>query len=81
MLVKKFKDYDFTSLNAEVSKVLMEIKKDPEFRQPPKIPIIPHPHNKDKYCDFNEATGYHAEGLMSIECFTFKPISLHIIAS
>jgi hypothetical protein len=32
--VKKFKDYNFTPLNAEISEVLMEIKKDPAFREP-----------------------------------------------
>jgi len=29
---KKFKDYNFTHLNAEILEVLMEIKRDPEFR-------------------------------------------------
>ncbi|XP_062149502.1 uncharacterized protein LOC133858081 [Alnus glutinosa] len=36
--VKKFKDYNFTPLNAEISEVLMEIKRDPAFREPQKIP-------------------------------------------
>jgi hypothetical protein len=30
--VKKFKDYNFMPLNAEISEVLMEIKRDSEFR-------------------------------------------------
>jgi hypothetical protein len=29
--VKKFKDYKFTTLNAWISEVLMEIKRDPKF--------------------------------------------------
>jgi hypothetical protein len=39
--VKKFKDYNFTPLNAKISEVLMEIKRDPEFCRPPKIPGNP----------------------------------------
>jgi len=31
-LVKKFKDYNFTPLNVEISEVLMEIRRDPKFR-------------------------------------------------
>jgi hypothetical protein len=36
--VKKFKDYNFTPLNVEISEVLMEIKRDLEFRRQQKIP-------------------------------------------
>jgi ubiquinone/menaquinone biosynthesis C-methylase UbiE len=39
--VKKFKDYNFTPLNAGISEVLMEIERDPEYHQPPKIPSNP----------------------------------------
>ena len=33
---KKFSDFNFTLLNANILKVLMEIKMDPEYRKPPK---------------------------------------------
>jgi hypothetical protein len=36
--VKKFKDYNFTPLNDELSEVLMEIKRDSMSRQTPNIP-------------------------------------------
>jgi hypothetical protein len=39
--VKNFKDYNFTPLNAEISEVLMEIKRDPAFRESQKIPGNP----------------------------------------
>lgn len=32
-----FKEYNFTPLNVAITKVLMQIKKDPEFALPPKI--------------------------------------------
>ncbi|XP_062167004.1 uncharacterized protein LOC133873300 [Alnus glutinosa] len=35
-LVKKFQDYNFTPLNAGKLEVLMEIKRDPEYRRPTK---------------------------------------------
>jgi hypothetical protein len=60
--VNKFKDYNFTPLNAEISEVLMEIKRDSEFRQPPKIPGNHPQKNEGKYYDFHERTGHHTEG-------------------
>jgi hypothetical protein len=34
---KRFSDYNFTPLNANISEVLMEIKRDPDYRRPPRI--------------------------------------------
>jgi hypothetical protein len=67
--VKKFKDYNFTPLNAEILEVLMEIKRDPEFCQPPKIPSNPPQKNKGKYCDFHEKTGYYTDGCITLRLF------------
>jgi hypothetical protein len=50
--VKKFRDYNFRPLNAETSEVLMEIKRDPAFQEPPKILGNPPYRNAGKYCDF-----------------------------
>lgn len=36
---KKFNDYDFTSLNANIFEVLMEIKKDSKYHKPPRIVV------------------------------------------
>jgi hypothetical protein len=60
--VKKFKDYNFTPLNAEISEVLMEIKKDPTFREPQKIPGNPPYRNAGKYCDFHKQAVHYTEG-------------------
>jgi hypothetical protein len=64
--VKKFKDYNFTPLNAGISKVLMVIKRYPEYRRPPKISGNPPPKNKGKYCDFHEHAGHYAEGCITL---------------
>jgi hypothetical protein len=64
--VKKFKDYNFTPLNAEISEVLMEIKKDPAFREPQKIPGNPPYKNAGKYCDFHKQAGHYTEGCVTL---------------
>jgi hypothetical protein len=63
---KKFNDYDFTPLNAGISDVIMEIKRDPNFRQPQKIPSN-HPYkNEGKYCDFHKQAGHYTEGCIAL---------------
>jgi hypothetical protein len=53
-------------LNAEKSEVLMEIKRDPEFRPLPKIPGNLPQKNKGKYCDFHEQRGHYTEGCITL---------------
>jgi hypothetical protein len=65
-LKKKFQDYNFTPLNAKISEVLMEVKRDPEFVRPPRIPGNPPERNKDRYCDFHEARGHYTEGCIAL---------------
>ncbi|XP_059434176.1 uncharacterized protein LOC132167275 [Corylus avellana] len=47
---KKFSNHNFTPLNANISKVLMEIKKDPEYRRPLGAP---QNQNSDRYYEFH----------------------------
>jgi hypothetical protein len=65
-LPEKFKDYNFTPLNAKISEVLMEIKKDPAFREPQKIPGNPPYKNTGKYCDFHKQAGHYTEGCVTL---------------
>jgi hypothetical protein len=65
--VKKFTGYNFIPLNAEISEVLMEIKRDPEFHLPPKIPGNPHQKNERKYCDFHYQRGHYTEGSITLK--------------
>jgi hypothetical protein len=44
---KKFSDYNFTPPSANIFEVLMEVKKDPEFRKPPRIPRAPPSQKSD----------------------------------
>jgi hypothetical protein len=64
--VKKFKDYNFMPLNAEISEVLMEIKRDSKFCQSPKIPGNPPQKSEGKYCDFLEQRGHYTEGCITL---------------
>jgi hypothetical protein len=64
--VKKFKDYNFIPFNIEISEVFMEIKRDPAFREPQKIPSNPPYRNADKYCDFYKQAGHYTEGCVTL---------------
>jgi hypothetical protein len=44
----------------------MEIKRDPTFWEPQKIPSNPLYRNADKYCDFHKQVGHHTEGCITI---------------
>jgi hypothetical protein len=57
--VKKFKDYNFTPLNDEISEFLMEIKRDPAFQEPQKILGNPRYRNAAKYCDFHKQASHY----------------------
>jgi hypothetical protein len=63
---KRFEDYDFMPLNTEISEVLMEVKRDPEFVRPLKILGNPPEKNKDRYCDFHEARGHYTEECIAL---------------
>jgi hypothetical protein len=44
----------------------MEIKRDPEYRQPPKIPGNPPPKNEGKHCDSHEQACHYTEGCIAL---------------
>lgn len=57
-LRKKLNDYEFTLLNTEISKFVMEIKKDPEYQRPPKTLGNTRTKNQDRYYKFYEVGGH-----------------------
>jgi hypothetical protein len=63
---KRFSNYNFTPLNANISKVLMEIKRDPEYRRPSKIPKVPPNQNSNNYYEFHEANSHYIEGCIAL---------------
>jgi hypothetical protein len=65
-LAKKLKDYDFMPLNAKISEVLIEMRRNSEFRRPPKIPGNPPYKNEGKYCDFHEQAGHYTERCIAL---------------
>jgi hypothetical protein len=44
----------------------MEIKRDPEYRRPLKIPGVPPNQNLSKYYEFREANGHYIEGCIAL---------------
>ncbi|XP_059434624.1 uncharacterized protein LOC132167629 [Corylus avellana] len=60
---KKFNNHNFTPLNANISKVLMEIKKDLKYRRPPGAP---QNQISNRYCEFYEVNGHYTEGCIAL---------------
>jgi len=51
---RNFRDYKWTPLNASLTEVLMELKKDPHYQRPTPIPRNPPPRLAHKYCAFHD---------------------------
>ena len=63
---KKFNNYKFTPLNANIHEVLMDIKGDPKFRRPLKIPRALTNQNSSKYCEFHKANSHYIDGCIAL---------------
>jgi hypothetical protein len=48
-------------LNANLSTVFMEARKDPNFKPPPKMRTSPMKHNNQKYCEYHHDHGHWTE--------------------
>jgi hypothetical protein len=73
--VERFANYNFTPINARVAEDLVVIKGYLKFRRPPKMMRTPSPRNKDKYCEYHEATGYTIEGCIALRMLIEKFIA------
>jgi hypothetical protein len=63
---KNFGDYKWTSLNASLTEVLMELKKDPNYHRPRPILGDPPPRLAHKYCAFHDSYGHLTEQCVSL---------------
>lgn len=63
---KSLKDYNWTTLNAPIMDVLMEIKRDPAYRRPKTILSQPNSQFPDQYSAFHDATGHRTEACISL---------------
>jgi hypothetical protein len=61
-----FRDYKCTPLNASLTEVLMELKKDPNYQRPRPIPGNPPPHLAHKYYAFHDSYGHLTEQCVSL---------------
>jgi hypothetical protein len=57
----------WTPLNASLSVVFMEARKDPSFKPLPKMRTLPTKHNSKKYCEYHHDHGHWIE-----ECVVLK---------
>jgi hypothetical protein len=63
---KNFRDYKWTPLNASLTEVLMELKKDPNYQRPRPIQGDPPPRLAHKYCVFHNSYGHLTEQCLSL---------------
>jgi hypothetical protein len=54
----------WTPLNATLSTVLMDIKRDPAFRWPPRMRTPPEKRNNQKFCEYHNDHGHQTEDCM-----------------
>ncbi|XP_062153622.1 uncharacterized protein LOC133861818 [Alnus glutinosa] len=56
--VKRVENYSWTPVNAPAREILMEIRKDPNYKDPSPIKGRPHPRNRHKYCHYHDSFGH-----------------------
>jgi hypothetical protein len=56
--VKRVENYSWTPVNALARKILMEIRKDPDYKDPSPIKGRTLPHNRHKYCHYHDSYGH-----------------------
>jgi hypothetical protein len=69
---KMFKDYNFTTLNAPIMEILMEIKKDPAYKKPKRILGKSPARTANRYCAFQVANGHNTETCISLQVLSKK---------
>jgi hypothetical protein len=71
---RNFGDYKWNPLNASLTEVLMELKKDPYYQKPKPIQGVPPPRLSQKYCSFHDSYGHLTEQCVSLRQFIEKLI-------
>lgn len=59
-------DYNWTPINAHVKEVLMEIKKDLDYKDPHPIKGKPLPHNLHKYCQYHDSYSHWTDSCVAL---------------
>jgi hypothetical protein len=56
--VKRVENYSWTAVNAPAKEILLEIRKDPNYKDSSPIKGRPHPRNRHKYCHYHDSFGH-----------------------
>jgi hypothetical protein len=56
--VKRVENYNWTPVNVPAKEILMEIRKDPGYKDRSPIKGRPLPHNRHKYCHYHDSYGH-----------------------
>jgi hypothetical protein len=59
-------NYNWTPVNAPAKEILMEIRKDPGYKDPSLIKGKPLPHNRHKYCHYHDSFGHHTNNCIAL---------------
>ncbi|XP_062145937.1 uncharacterized protein LOC133853931 [Alnus glutinosa] len=64
--VKRVEDYNWTPINTHIKEVLMEIKEDPNYKDPLPIKRKPLPQNLHKYCQYHGSYGHWTSSCVTL---------------
>jgi hypothetical protein len=73
--IKRVENYNWTPVNAPVKEILMEIRKDPGYKDPSPIKGQPPPHNRHKYCHYDDSFGHYTDNCISLKKMIEKYIA------
>lgn len=59
-------NYNWTPVNAPAKEILMEIRKDPGYKDPSPIKGKPLPHNLHKYCHYHDSYGHYTNNCIAL---------------
>ncbi|XP_062155145.1 uncharacterized protein LOC133863185 [Alnus glutinosa] len=63
---ESLRGHNWTPLNAPIMDVLLEIRRDPTYRNPRPVLANPHSRYADQYCAFHDTTGHRTEACISL---------------
>jgi hypothetical protein len=64
---RRVESYHWTPVNASVKEILMEIRKDPNYKDPSPIKGRPPHYNRHKYCHYHDSFGHYTDNCISLK--------------
>jgi hypothetical protein len=64
---RRVESYHWTPVNAPAKEILMEIRKDPNYKDPSPIKVRPPHYNRHKYCHYHDSFGHYTDNCISLK--------------